>query len=56
MLHYIKLCLWGATIRLMLSLNSFMSTVAVWLATRAAMPKDRGSKLGPRSKSLRKLN
>jgi hypothetical protein len=38
----------------MLSLNSFMISVALWLATRAAMPKDRGSKLGPRSKSLGK--
>jgi hypothetical protein len=34
MLHYIKLCLWGATIRLILSLNSHMSTVALWSATR----------------------
>ncbi len=54
MLHYIKLCLWGAAIRLMLSLNLIMLTVALWLATRAAMPKDRDSNLGPRSKSLRK--
>jgi hypothetical protein len=38
----------------MLSLKSIMSTLALWLATRAAMQKDRGSNLGPRSKSLRK--
>jgi hypothetical protein len=53
MLHYTKLCLWGATIRLMLSLIS-MSTVALWSATRAAMPKVRRLKLG-RTNSLFEL-
>jgi hypothetical protein len=55
MLHYTKLCLWGATIRLMLSLIS-MSTVALWSATRAAMPKVRGLKLGRTNSLFDKLN
>ncbi len=56
MLHYIKLCLWGATIRFMLSLILNMSTVALWSANRAAMPKVRGSKLGRTNSIFDKLN
>jgi hypothetical protein len=56
MLHYIKLCLWGATILLMLSLISHMSTVALWSATRVAMPKVPGSKLGRTNSIFDKLN
>ncbi len=56
MLHYIKLCLWGATIRLMLSLILHMSTVALWSATRAAMPNVRGSKLGRTNSIFDKFN
>jgi hypothetical protein len=56
MLHYIKLCLWGATISLMLSLNSIMSMVALWSATCATMPKVRVSKLGRTNSIFDKLN
>jgi hypothetical protein len=56
MLHYIKLFLWGAPIRLMLSLISHMSTVALWSATRVAMPKVPGSNLGRTNSIFDKLN
>jgi hypothetical protein len=56
MLHYIKQCLWGAPVRIMLSLNSYMSMVALWSATRAAIPKDRGSILSRTIFVFDKLN
>jgi hypothetical protein len=56
MLHYIKLCLGEATIWIVLSLISHMSTAALWSATRAAMPKVRGSKLGRTNSIFDKLN